>query len=92
MTDPPLETCSVCGGEVRRLIGAGAGFIFKGSGFYQTDYRSESYKKDEKAEKSLSSGDGKESSSVGGVKSRKPATKSSEQVEKKSDKGSGSGK
>ena len=93
MTEPPLETCSVCGGEVRRLIGAGAGFIFKGSGFYQTDYRSESYRKGEKAEKSASSassGDGKESGSVGGVKSKKPATKSSEQVKKKSDRGSGS--
>jgi predicted nucleic acid-binding Zn ribbon protein len=36
---------------VKRLIGTGSGVIFKGSGFYQTDYRSESYKKAEKKEK-----------------------------------------
>ena len=36
--------------KLRRLIGAGAGIIFKGSGFYQTDYRSESYKQGEKSE------------------------------------------
>ena len=37
--------------QLQRLIGAGAGIIFKGSGFYQTDYRSESYKKGQEAEK-----------------------------------------
>ena len=46
MTDEPLDTCSLCGGKnVERKIGTGAGFIFKGSGFYITDYRSDSYKK-----------------------------------------------
>jgi hypothetical protein len=45
--------CPKCGKkELKRLIGTGAGIIFKGSGFYQTDYRSESYKKAEKSEKS----------------------------------------
>lgn len=39
MSDSPLDTCQQCGGKVRRLIGAGAGIIFKGSGFYCTDYR-----------------------------------------------------
>lgn len=43
MKDPKLETCGDCGGKVRRLLGTGAGLIFKGSGFYQTDYRSKSY-------------------------------------------------
>jgi len=38
MTDPHLEKCIYCGGKVRRLIGEGAGIIFKGSGFYCTDY------------------------------------------------------
>lgn len=52
MTDAPLHVCSqaVCPrkkwgrGKVKRQIGAGAGLIFKGSGFYITDYRSETYK------------------------------------------------
>lgn len=39
MTDDPLSTCPECGGNVKRLIGAGAGIIFKGSGFYCTDYK-----------------------------------------------------
>ena len=40
MSDDPLKRCPGCGGAVRRLIGTGAGIIFKGSGFYATDYRS----------------------------------------------------
>ncbi|MBI4717064.1 MAG: zinc ribbon domain-containing protein [Planctomycetes bacterium] len=40
-----------CGVAVTRRVGTGAGIIFKGSGFYQTDYRSESYKQAAKAEK-----------------------------------------
>ena len=39
MSDEPLKRCPECGGAVRRLIGAGAGVIFKGSGFYETDYK-----------------------------------------------------
>ena len=50
MKDEPLKSCEKCGGEVRRLIGTGAGILFKGSGFYQTDYRSESYRKKAKSE------------------------------------------
>ncbi len=38
ITARPLETCPACGGPVRRLIGPGAAIIFKGSGFYATDY------------------------------------------------------
>jgi len=39
MKDEPLGSCDVCGKEVQRMIGAGAGIVFKGSGFYVTDYR-----------------------------------------------------
>jgi putative FmdB family regulatory protein len=39
MSDAPLKKCPECGGKVKRLIGGGAGIIFKGSGFYATDYK-----------------------------------------------------
>jgi len=53
ITARPIRKCPKCGkGSLKRLIGAGSGVIFKGAGFYQTDYRSESYKKAEKNEKS----------------------------------------
>ncbi|NQU40217.1 MAG: zinc ribbon domain-containing protein [Lentisphaerae bacterium] len=45
MTEERLKTCPKCKGAVKRLIGTGAGIIFKGSGFYETDYRSDSYQK-----------------------------------------------
>lgn len=52
ITAKRLKQCPECGKRrLRRLIGTGAGVIFKGSGFYETDYRSEGYKKSEKAEK-----------------------------------------
>ncbi len=51
MLDKPLKKCPECGKpKLRRLIGTGAAIIFKGSGFYQTDYRSESYKSAAKAD------------------------------------------
>lgn len=40
--DDPLSICPECNGSVKRLIGAGIGIIFKGSGFYTTDYRKSS--------------------------------------------------
>ncbi len=46
ITSKPLRVCPKCGqNTLNRLIGAGAGIIFKGSGFYATDYRNDSYKK-----------------------------------------------
>jgi len=56
MSDKPLRKCPSCGKRtLKRLIGFGAGIIFKGSGFYQTDYRSESYKRAAEKEKSPAS-------------------------------------
>lgn len=42
MNDEPLKICPECGGEVKRMIGAGAGLIFKGSGFYVNDSKKSS--------------------------------------------------
>ncbi|MEX1114904.1 MAG: FmdB family zinc ribbon protein [Akkermansiaceae bacterium] len=53
MNDAKLTDCAAaeCKGEVKRLLGTGGGIIFKGSGFYKTDYRSSSYQEGAKAEK-----------------------------------------
>ncbi len=68
----PLRKCPACGrNRLQRLIGAGAGVIFKGSGFYQTDYRSESYKKAAEAEKKAQTKPGDGSAEKG----KKPADK-----------------
>ena len=55
--DETLKTCPKCAKDtLRRLFGTGAAILFKGSGFYETDYRSESYKKAAKADQDTSSG------------------------------------
>jgi putative FmdB family regulatory protein len=60
MKDAALRKCPKCGkNALERLIGTGAAVIFKGSGFYQTDYRSESYKAGEKAATGSSTADSK---------------------------------
>lgn len=52
ITAGALRKCPDCGkSTLKRLVGTGSGIIFKGSGFYQTDYRSQSYKDGEKSEK-----------------------------------------
>jgi len=70
INEPVKKKCPRCKRlSLRRLFGTGAALIFKGSGFYQTDYRSESYKKGAEAEKKASDGgsskgsDGKNSDS-----------------------------
>ena len=56
---PPLKTCPSCGGAVERLFSGGAGLLFKGSGFYITDYRSDNYKKKAREEKEKPPGSSK---------------------------------
>jgi putative FmdB family regulatory protein len=57
ITAKPSRKCPACGRlKLRRLIGPGAAIVFKGSGFYRTDYRSESYRKGAEAEKKSKSG------------------------------------
>ncbi|MBM3863537.1 MAG: zinc ribbon domain-containing protein [Verrucomicrobia bacterium] len=60
MKDPKLTDCPAegCDGEVTRLLGTGGGILFKGSGFYQTDYRSSAYQAAAKAESGGSKSEG----------------------------------
>jgi len=75
MNDAKLTDCRIegCGGELRRLLGTGGGIIFKGSGFYQTDYRSSSYQAGAKAE-----GGGASKGDAAGAPSSLPAAKPAE--------------
>ncbi|MFY8222044.1 MAG: FmdB family zinc ribbon protein [Pirellulales bacterium] len=69
MTDPVKKTCPKCSKKkLRRLIGAGGAIVFKGSGFYKTDYRSESYKKGAAAD----SGGKSDGAKGGGEKKSEP--------------------
>ncbi len=71
MKDDALTKCPKCKKKkLRRLFGAGAAIVFKGSGFYQTDYRSDSYKKSAAADKS-SSGGGESSGSSSSSSAKK---------------------
>jgi putative FmdB family regulatory protein len=80
MAEKPLKTCpkELCGlkswgkGRVRKLISAGAGLLFKGSGFYITDYRSEGYKAAAKKESGAASGAETKSAAAGEAKSATP--------------------
>jgi len=56
MTDPPTAGCPECGAPAERKISGGAGFLFKGEGFYITDYRSEDYRKKASTEAPASGG------------------------------------
>jgi putative FmdB family regulatory protein len=75
ITAEPLTTCAFegCGGTVKRLVSGGAGFLFKGSGFYETDYRSESYKKKAQAESSQSGSSTSSTSSSSSASSVTPS-------------------
>jgi len=70
MKDEPLKVCPKCNeAQLRRLFGCGAAVLFKGSGFYETDYRSESYKKAAKAEQDASKPSTTTTSSTNGASS-----------------------
>ena len=73
ITEEPKRKCPECKKQkLRRLFGTGGAIMFKGSGFYQTDYRSESYKKKAEAESKAAS----ESSSNGKSDSKSSESKS----------------
>ncbi len=83
MKDEPLKTCPKCKKDkLKRLLGAGAGLIFKGSGFYCTDYRSPSYDSAAKADSSSSSAPASASPTSPAPES-KPAPKKAEKKPKK---------
>ena len=79
MSDPVKRKCPECGKlKLRRLVGTGSGVIFKGSGFYQTDYRSDSYRKAAEAEKKAANGAPSSDGKTDGKKDKadkKPADK-----------------
>ena len=91
ISDKPIQVCpkDLCRektwgrGKVKRVIGAGAGLIFKGSGFYTTDYRSEKYKEAAKKETpaapaAASGTDGKANAGKSDAKSAKPSSGAAE--------------
>ncbi len=80
ITAKPIRKCPSCGQrKLVRLIGTGGGVIFKGSGFYQTDYRSAEYKKSAEAEKKATEkSKPKDKSSKGEPSPSKPTAKTSE--------------
>ena len=55
MSDEPVAACPSCGANAERRLSAGAGLLFKGSGFYITDYRGDSYRKAAESDKGGSS-------------------------------------
>jgi putative FmdB family regulatory protein len=63
IVEDPLEKCPECDGSVHRIISGGAGLIFKGSGFYITDYNRGKYNADKAKEKSSGASDSKTSGS-----------------------------
>ncbi|MGE5209009.1 MAG: FmdB family zinc ribbon protein [Alphaproteobacteria bacterium] len=91
MRDEPFRECpkELCRlpewghGKVKRLLGTGAGLIFKGSGFYTTDYRSDSYKEAAKKE-SPGASSGSEKSSGSKESAKQPSSPQTKAPEKKS--------
>lgn len=78
MSEPPVDKCTQCGAHAERLLSTGGGLLFKGTGFYITDYRSDTYKKAAEADKAPASdskstdSSAKSSDSSSGSKSAEP--------------------
>ncbi len=84
ITAAVMRKCSKCGQmKLKRLIGSGSGIIFKGSGFYQTDYRSDSYNKARDSEHSSISKAKTESKTTKKAKNTKPADKTKPRTKNK---------
>lgn len=86
ITAKPLKKCPKCEqNKLKRKIGTGAGIIFKGSGFYETDYRSESYTKAAKAEKDAATPKSDSGSASSSGENKGTATKSESKPAAKSE-------
>ncbi len=85
IVDKPLDTCPACKGRVERIISGGAGFLFKGSGFYITDHRSESYRKSAAADTGGTTASSSSSNSTAGSSSDSKSTKPSDKKKSSSD-------
>jgi putative FmdB family regulatory protein len=73
--EPVKKKCPRCGqNKLRRLFGTGAALLFKGSGFYKTDYRSDSYKKSADAEKSSGTAKTEKTSDSGATGTKKDSS------------------
>lgn len=83
MTEDPLARCPVCSGSLQRLIGGGAGLIFKGSGFYITDY------KNKKSNTSGGNGQNKIKTETDGKKEASPKSEKKDKMSIKKDKKEG---
>jgi putative FmdB family regulatory protein len=91
ITSKPLRKCPKCGKlALKRLIGTGAGLIFKGSGFYATDYRSENYKESAKKEKTEKTSEKKETAATPAKsetkstgETKKPANKKNQETKRR---------
>lgn len=87
MSDPPLKKCPKCGkNTLKRLIGTGGGIIFKGSGFYQTDYKKEKKPEEKKPEEKKSAEKKSEQSKASNEKTSAELPKPNKKDTKKKDK------
>ncbi|HST60122.1 MAG TPA: zinc ribbon domain-containing protein [Longimicrobium sp.] len=89
MSDPPVQECPQCHAQAQRKISGGAGLVFKGSGFYITDYRGEGYKK--AAESDKSGGGSPPPASTGGDAAPKADSKPAPKSDSSSSGGTSSG-
>jgi putative FmdB family regulatory protein len=89
----PLKKCPKCGkAKLQRLIGTGGGIMFKGSGFYQTDYRSDAYKKASEADKPAAAKTDEKPAAKPSAEPAKPAAEPAAKPAAKETKDSGGGK
>jgi putative FmdB family regulatory protein len=91
MSEPAKATCEQCGGTLRKLLSAGAGLIFKGSGFYITDYKNSGGGKTAEADGKTSgaaSGESKSETAAAAKPDSPPANSTAKAEKSSSDKAS----